>query len=520
MESSSSPISELLYQDVFFSAPFGIYTLDAVGVITSFNPKMAELSGNKPENAVGLNALHLKSYKNVGLDKLFIKGIAGKAFETEVEYHSHLANKKTIRHYRGIPIQDRGISGQARLLLIVEDITSRKAMEKEIKDEETRLRASIESLSIGYIMTGPDNEMLLINKAAKAIFTLDTSSAYPATRAIDVSDIKVKIDLDFIQETLGDKINLVKQLDESRRERKNISIKDISYKILRLNLHITPIINKTTKDILGTVLLIEDITEQKIMERSRDEFFSIASHELRTPLTAIRGNTSLIQTYFLDDIKNTEVINIIQDVHDASLRLISIVNDFLDMSRLEQGKLQYHKQVFDIYGLCENIIREYDVTGSRKKLLLEIIKPELPLPVVYADRDRTREILSNLLGNGIKFTSKGGVKISFDLLDNAIKIYVSDTGEGIPEDSQALLFRKFQQAQADLLTRDVSHGTGLGLYISKMMAKCMGGDVVLEKSEVGKGTTFSLTITKATESQIKEHEDKIQTSSNPGGVTN
>ena len=416
MESSSSPISELLYQDVFLSAPFGIYTLDSTGVITSFNPKMAELSGDKPENAVGLNALHLNSYKNVGLDKLFIEGIAGKAFETEVEYYSHLANKKTIRHYRGIPIQNRGISGQARLLLIVEDITSRKTMEKKIKDEEARLRASIESLSIGYLMTGPNNEMLLINKAAEAIFALDTAPAYPAAGAIDVSNIKEKIDLDFIQKTLGDKIDLVKQLDESRKERKNISINDIPYKILRLNLHITPIINKTTKDILGTVLLIENITEQKIMERSRDEFFSIASHELRTPLTAIRGNTSLIQTYFLDDIKNTEVINIIQDVHDASLRLINIVNDFLDMSRLEQGKLQYQKEAFDIYSLCENTIREYDVTGSRKKLLLEIIKPKLSLPVVYADRGRTREILSNLLGNGIKFTSKGGIKFSFDFI--------------------------------------------------------------------------------------------------------
>ncbi|MBI5357526.1 PAS domain S-box protein [Candidatus Saccharibacteria bacterium] len=504
-DKSSSPLSDLLYEDVFISSPFGIYTLDKDGVITSFNPKMAELSGDIPEKAIGLNALNLESYKNVGLDKLFVKGIAGQAFETEVEYASHLANKKTIRHYRGIPIQDRGIPGQTRLLLIVEDITERKMIERELKNEEARLRASIDGLSIGYIMTGPDNKLLLINKAAEDILTLGTKASYPAGQSFGNVEREANIDFNFIKSALSEKIDLEKELNRSRDERQNIILNDVSYKLLHLNIHVTPIINKSTDLVLGSVLLLEDITEQKVMERSRDEFFSIASHELRTPLTAIRGNTSLIQSYIKDDLNNPDVEEIIADIHDASVRLIDIVNDFLDMSRLEQGKIQYKREAFDIVELCQNVVKEYDVTSSRKKLQLLISPPAEVLPKVYADKDRVREILTNLVGNGIKFTTEGGISISFEKLEKQIKVYVVDSGEGIPEETRPLLFRKFQQAQSNILTRDRSRGTGLGLYISQMMARDMGGDVSLEKSEVGKGSTFSVTIPIATEVQMSQN---------------
>lgn len=496
-------ILDILYEDVFNNSPFGIYTLDAEGVITSFNSKMAELSGDRPEKAIGLNALELDSYKSVGLNKLFIKGINGEAFETELEYSSYLANKKSVRHYRGIPIQDHGVPKQARLLLIVEDITQRKMMEKALKNEEARLRASINSLSVGYIMTGPNNEFLLINQSAESIMTLDTPSAYPARQAIDVSDLRGKINLEYIQNALRDSFDLIEQLEKSRREKMGILLKDINYKLLHLNIHITPIINTGSQEALGSVILLEDITEQKLLERSRDEFFSIASHELRTPLTAIRGNASLIQTYHSDEITNPEIKSIINDIHNASVRLIDIVNDFLDMSRLEQGKLQYEKEVFDIAELAESVVKEYDVTGSRKKLNLSVNNSGVSLPLVYTDKARVREILSNLLGNSIKFTTEGGVNMTFEKLNNLIKVYVQDTGSGISEEQVPLLFRKFQQAQSDILTRDRSQGTGLGLYISQMMARGMGGDVVLENSEVGIGSTFSVTIPVATDQQIK-----------------
>jgi signal transduction histidine kinase/HAMP domain-containing protein len=375
-----------------------------------------------------------------------------------------------------------------------------------LKEEESRLRASIDSLAIGYVMTGPKNELILINRAAEAIFTLDTPTAHPAERVNDVTKLKGSIDLSFIRDALKDKVDITKQLTKSRELRKNIVLDDVVYKMLHLNLYITPVISQDSEEVIGSVLLITDITEQKVLERSRDEFFSIASHELRTPLTAIRGNTSLIRDYYGKEIKNKEVKKIIADVYDSSVRLIHIVNDFLDMSRLEQGKIQYKNVPFDIFKLCKEAVKEFDVTGSRKKIELRVDLPAKPLPLAYADEDRVRQIITNLLSNGIRFTSQGGVTISLEVLENHIKIYVIDTGEGIPPASQSLLFRKFQQAQSNILTRDASQSTGLGLYVSKIMARDMGGDIELEKSVVGKGSTFSLLLPIATTLQKAGYE--------------
>jgi signal transduction histidine kinase len=114
------------------------------------------------------------------------------------------------------------------------------------------------------------------------------------------------------------------------------------------------------------------------------------------------------------------------------------------------------------------------------------------LPLVHADPDRTRQIIINLVGNAIKFTDKGGVTIHLTTDKQVVKIAVSDTGKGMPLASHHLLFRKFQQASNNALTRDSTRGTGLGLYISQLMATGMHGKLYLESSEVGHGSTFTL----------------------------
>src|SRR5207244_599033 len=115
--------------------------------------------------------------------------------------------------------------------------------------------------------------------------------------------------------------------------KKLITLKEVPLQNHFLKIVLTPILEK--EEALGVVILADDITEAKIIQRSRDEFFSIASHELRTPLTAIRGNISLIQQFYGDTFKDKELVAMLSDVHESSLRLISIVNDFLDTSRLE-----------------------------------------------------------------------------------------------------------------------------------------------------------------------------------------
>ena len=223
------------------------------------------------------------------------------------------------------------------------------------------------------------------------------------------------------------------------------------------------------------VAVFEDINKERELERSRDEFFSIASHELRTPLTAIRGNTDLIRQYYPQILKDQTLNEMIGDIHESSIRLIMIVNDFLDTSRLEQKKMNFSFSNFDIEKMAHDAIRQYQVTSSRKRILLEVHDPGKPMPPVHADQDRTRQVLINLIGNALKFTEHGVVTVSFSTDGNFVKVSVSDSGKGIPYDAQERLFRKFEQAGSTVLTRDSVRGTGLGLYISKMIMEQMKG---------------------------------------------
>jgi two-component system, sensor histidine kinase and response regulator len=245
----------------------------------------------------------------------------------------------------------------------------------------------------------------------------------------------------------------------------------------------------------SAVVVLEDITEERVLARSRDEFFSIASHELRTPLTAIRGNASMLLTIFGDEIKNADTQDMIEDIHQSSMRLIEIVNDFLDLSRIEQGKVTFQYESVELDKVIESVVYEMQAVLQEKHLSLDFNHKTLgELPQVWADKNRLKQILYNLVGNAAKFTDQGGITIQADVEGDKLKVQVIDTGRGISEKNQKLLFHKFQQAGESLLTRDTTRGTGLGLYISKMLTASMGGELGLEYSHEGQGSCFGFTI--------------------------
>jgi signal transduction histidine kinase len=186
----------------------------------------------------------------------------------------------------------------------------------------------------------------------------------------------------------------------------------------------------------------------------------------------------------------------IDDVHEGAVRLIEIVNDFLDLSRLEQGKVEFKSEVFDLSNITSEVTRSFEEIAKTKNITVNFLEKDQPIKVV-GDADRTRQVLYNLIGNAVKFVRDGGVTISIQKEGNTAKLFVADTGIGISKNNQALLFQKFQQAGEKILTRDSTKGTGVGLYIAKLLAKGMGGDVYLESSEVGKGSEFVFTLTLA-----------------------
>jgi PAS domain S-box-containing protein len=344
--------------------------------------------------------------------------------------------------------------------------------------EKARLTASINSLSLGFILTDMEDHIITMNPASQGIIGL---SSRP-------EDLKV------IEGLLQGVVDLHKLHEQCHAEQKPIHIESVLFGRKYLRIFLAPIVLFTSQEEhLGTVILIEDVSEAKTLERSREEFFSIASHELRTPLTAIRGNTSLIKEHYFEKLE-PDLKEMVDDIHESSVRLINIVNDFLNSSRLEQQRLEFKNQPFDLPDLIQQAIKEYQVTSSRQKLSLDFEVPPTQMPAVFADPERVRQVIINLVGNGMKFTEEGGIKITMSQMDNMVEVLVSDTGRGIAIQNQALLFHKFQQAGDSLFTRDTTKGTGLGLYISKLMIEAMGGKIWLVKSEPNKGSTFAFTL--------------------------
>lgn len=232
----------------------------------------------------------------------------------------------------------------------------------ELTQEEARLKSSVDSLSLGYIMTDSERQTILINEAAEFILSYQITND-----GISQPDKKFSKG----NWTSGDFERLFKSsfsfkdsLTKVMKEKQSIQRNDIEYNGRVLRIFITPVVENSKA--IGTVILLEDITEEKVVERSKDEFFSIASHELRTPLTAIRGNSDMIRQFYAKKLKDPDFSQMVDDIHTSSVRLISFVNDFLDVSRLEQGKLQLVLESFDAALVIEEIIADMKTLALEK----------------------------------------------------------------------------------------------------------------------------------------------------------
>lgn len=363
----------------------------------------------------------------------------------------------------------------------------------ELRAEQAKLNASIDSLPLGFMLIDEHEAISVQNRALQAIFNLDQ----PAKTVTQIDNAFPTLDL-------------AKACMKVHKNHKPSEIKEISVegKILHFFLAPVHVQDHNKKHVIGTVVLVEDVTEEKVFARSRDEFFSIASHELRTPLTAIKGNTSIMLQYYKKLLESDPSFrNMVYDIHTSSNRLIELVNDFLDVSRIEQGKMTYQMEAVAVDKIIESVFYEIHTLADGKKISLTTNTKTLgELPKAWADQNRLTQIIYNLVGNAVKFTDKGGVSLEAAHDGKLMYLRISDTGRGIALDNHKLLFHKFQQAGNSILSRDTTQGTGLGLYISNLMAQSMGGSLELEKSVEGEGSTFLLTLPIATKEQIAHHQ--------------
>jgi signal transduction histidine kinase len=340
----------------------------------------------------------------------------------------------------------------------------------------SRAYSFLDSIHKGFMMCDTSGEIVLTNGSLRQMLATKDSAA-----AVSLSTETVSAMFD---PGVRFKERILQCLKSSKPSQQN----EVNFGGLVLRLNFAPLLNdagSASQQLLGVVILVEDITEQKVLERSKDEFLSIASHELRTPLTAIRGNASLIKKYYGASITDPDMTEMIDDIHEGAVRLIGIVNDFLDVAAIEQGKIEMHPETFALADVMSEVVRELEGLCNDKNLQLRSDQSVQAAPVVTADKQRIKQVIINLVGNAVKFTDEGSITISIWSDAQFVHTVVTDTGKGMSEENQKLLFRKFQQAGTSLLTRDTTKGTGLGLYISKLIVKLSGGTIGLQSSTLG-----------------------------------
>lgn len=381
----------------------------------------------------------------------------------------------------------------------MEDISERKRMEAALQESEEKFRTIVENLAIFVFRTsgpagGRPGYFLQVNPAAAAFFGYDTTEEL---MAVPVASLYANPDERQQFTSLIMQHGTVKNYETTFR-RKNGSIFDIS---ITATAHYGP--DGQARWFDGVA---EDISTRKRAElalaqakeaaetanRSKSAFLANMSHEIRTPMNAILGFTQLLQRDLQLSHAQREQVD---TIGRSGEHLLALINDILEMSKIEAGRTTCTPVAFDLYDLLRDMEMMFRVRTDSKRLSLEVSLARDVPRLVITDQGKLRQILINLLGNAVKFTQTGGIvlRVTARHSDNAhyrLRLDVDDTGPGIGAEDLGKLFKYFEQTATGLQT---GGGTGLGLAISREFARLMGGDITVQ-SAVGQGSTFRVEI--------------------------
>jgi PAS domain S-box-containing protein len=390
--------------------------------------------------------------------------------------------------------------------------TAVSKLESILNQEKGKLNSMVESMADGVFMVDTRNRLLVINPAAIEMLGIRKSNP----TIFDVLD------------ALASQFDLRTKIEESIRK-DTLTVEEelkINNKVLRIL--ISPV-KDNENEALGAVVLFHDITKEKAIEKMREDFTSMMVHELRSPLTGIRSIANLLKE---DKIKNEQkkYQEFIELIVSNSASMLGLVNDLLDVAKLEAGKFQIVKKDTDVKKIIDMHVESYQPQAKEKNLIIEAnIIGELP--IVQADENKLGQVLNNLLSNAIKFTEKGkivisalfvkkgdalmqkisgsgmiwpGIKDEIKFESDSLIFGVTDTGVGIREEEVTKLFNKFTQLEQSATSE--KKGTGLGLVISKGIVEAHGGKIGVFSKE-GQGSTFYFiipTLNNETASQPKK----------------
>ena len=417
----------------------------------------------------------------------FNRALAGEEFTLVEEYGDSSLNRLWYSNtYSPLKDDDKNIIG---LTLVLIDITDRKKAEIRIAEEVARWRILIEQSLDGIVVLDQNGKVYEVNQKFADMLGYSREEMLQ----LHVWDW----DTQWTREEL---MEIIKNVDESGNHFETYHrLKDGT----TINVEIS-----SNGALFGEQKLIfcvcRDFTERKLAEdmllnaklaaedasRSKGEFLATMSHELRTPLNSIIGFSDMMLSGNVGDL-NEKQAKYINHISTGGKHLLELINDILDLSKIEAGKMEIQYESFSVSDVIEEVTMLIAPLALKKKIDLNIqVEPQLGS--INADKIKFKQILYNLASNAIKFTpEKGYVGITANLVDNMLKISVTDNGIGISTKDLCRLFQPFQQLNS-YMTRE-HEGTGLGLILVKKYVEMHGGSVWVE-SEVGKGSTFTYSI--------------------------
>ena len=376
-----------------------------------------------------------------------------------------------------------------------------------LTQEEKKLTAIVDNLGEGLIVVEPSGRVLYVNPVAERLLDLGNTADCENFIAVDTANsticwtktvekgedtktdqrtVNMKI-LSFSRREVAQHQTMIVGMDVNGNHQQNGD----SSRVLRI---IASHFSDEHNNIVGTVYVFDDITSEHEIEKMKSEFVSLVSHELRTPLTSIIGFISLILDGKTGKI-NQKQYESLSRAHRQSKRLADLINDLLDVSRIEAGRIEMKQERLRIDRIARRRIEELRPQADEKTISL-FFEAQSNLPLMIGDADRIGQIFINLIGNAIKFTPDNGkvtVKISQSLQNGSatdgFHVEVIDTGPGIPPEDREKIFDKFRQL-GSVQARKPQSGTGLGLSIAAGIVEAHGGRLWVDAGENGRGCNF------------------------------
>jgi PAS domain S-box-containing protein len=465
--------SEARYRALVEGSPDGI-GIHQDGRVVFINPAGARLLGAQgPDELVGKSVMDLlhPDYREVVRERIQRSLATGQPAPPLTEKFIRLDGTVIDVEVTAVPII---WEGRPAMQVVFRDITERKRMEEELKASEERYRDLFENANDGIYILDRAGRIVSFNRKAEELtgYTFEEVRGQPYTLLVSSGPERKKARRAFLKNMRGqpDKTELT------------IIRKDGREVILELSTR--PIWQGG--QIVGIQGIARDITERKELERLKSDFISTVSHELRTPLTSIKGYVDLVLAGDVGPL-TPEQKEFLTIVSQNTTRLTELINDLLEIERLESGRIEFEFAELDLAEVLENVARSLHVNAEQKGL--EFLT-EIPSGLkVRGDRERLAQVFLNLLSNAIKYTPAGTVELRAHQEDDAVVVEVRDTGIGLSESDLQKLFQKFFRSDNPYV-RKVG-GTGLGLSIAKAIVERHGGTITVT-SQLGQGSTFTV----------------------------